>query len=166
VITGSVATQVLISQRGTEAALFGIAAFFLVLLVVTWRALRVADDSADVPVVAMSLLRQHPIFAPLPTPVLETVARSSIELPVERGARLIVEGDAIRRGGGFGEIALLADVRRTATVTAQASGAVVAIERAPFLVAVTGHDSERQAAWGVAHSNGDGIIRVDQPEAS
>ena len=189
VITGSVATQVLISQRGIEAALFGIAAFFLVLLVLTWRSLRVADDSADVPVVAMSLLRQHPIFAPLPAPVLETVARSSIELPVERGAQLIVEGDAgdrfyavsegafvvtnggieigtIRRGGGFGEIALLADVRRTATVTAQANGAVVAIERAPFLVAVTGHDSERQAAWGVAHSHGDGIVRADEPEAT
>ena len=185
-IGGSVTTQVLISQSGVGAALFGIAGFFVVLLLVTWRALRVADDSADVPVVAMSLLRQHPIFAPLPTPVLETVARASIELPVEQGDRLIAEGDhgdrfyavsegwfvvangdvqiaTIGRGGGFGEIALLADVPRTATVTAQTGGAVVAIDRAPFLVAVTGHDSERQAAWGVAHSESDGVVRVDEP---
>jgi MFS family permease len=185
-IGGSVTTQVLISRSGVDAALFGIAGFFIVLLLVTWRALRVADDSADVPVVAMSLLRQHPIFAPLPTPALETVARASIELSVEQGDRLIVEGDhgdrfyavsegsfavahgdveiaTVGRGGGFGEIALLADVPRTATVTAQTRGAVVAIERAPFLVAVTGHDSERQAAWGVAHSVSDGIARADEP---
>jgi hypothetical protein len=185
-IGGSVATQILISQSGVDAALFGIAGFFIVLVLVTWRALRVADDSADVPVVAMSLLRQHPIFAPLPTPVLETVARASIELSVEQGDRLIAEGDhgdrfyavsegsfvvahgdvpiaTVGRGGGFGEIALLADVPRTATVMARTRGAVVAIERAPFLVAVTGHDSERQAAWGVAHSDFDGIARVDEP---
>jgi MFS family permease len=174
-ISGSAVTQVLISVGGVDAALLGVGSFFGLLLLSTWRALRVADDSADVPVVAMSLLRQHPIFAPLPTPTLETVARTSIELAVEPGDRVIVEGDAgdrfyavlegsftvasgrveiatIGRGGGFGEIALLSDVPRTATVTAVTSGSVVASDRAPFLVAVTGHGSERQAAWGVEHA--------------
>ena len=52
----------------------------------------------------------------------------------------------------IGEIALLADVARTATVTAVGDVEVLEIERAPFLTAVTGHDASRQAAWGVARN--------------
>ena len=69
--------------------------------------------------------------------------------------------EAVGRGGGFGEIALLADVPRMATVVAAAPGAVLAIDRIAFLVAVTGHDSSRQAAWGVIHS-----MRPDDPPVS
>lgn len=184
-ITGSLATQVLISRGGVDAALYGIGGFFLLLLIVSWRSLQVADDSADVPVVAMSLLRQHPIFAPLPTVALETVARSSTEVPVVEGERVIIEGDpgdrfyavsegsfavshagvpiaAIGRGGGFGEIALLADVPRTATVTAQTRGSVIAIERSQFLLAVTGHEPVRQAAWGVVHAADRGAVVIGE----
>jgi hypothetical protein len=49
---------------------------------------------------------------------------------------------------------LLADVPRTATVTSLDDGLVLAIDRAPFLIAVTGHDTTRQAAWGVVRSLG------------
>ena len=48
--------------------------------------------------------------------------------------------------------ALLANVARTATITATRSGSLLAIQRVPFLVAVTGTDSSRQAAWGVIRS--------------
>ena len=53
------------------------------------------------------------------------------------------------RGASFGEVALLANVCRTATVTANCLGSLLAIQRVPFLIAVTGSDSSRQAAWGV-----------------
>jgi hypothetical protein len=146
-----------------------------VLAVSLIRPLRSADDGADVPVVAMSLLHRLPVFAPLPTLALEAVARSAIELPVAAGEVVIHQGDSgdrfyavadgafdvvmsavlmrtVRRGEGFGEVALLADVPRTATVTATQPGHLLAIERGPFLIAVTGHDSSRQAAWGVVRS--------------
>lgn len=174
-IAGSLLAQTLIAVSGASVALVGVGCVYGVLAVSLIRPLRSADDGADVPVVAMSLLHRLPVFAPLPTLALEAVARSAIELPVAAGEVVIHQGDSgdrfyavadgafdvvmsavlmrtVRRGEGFGEVALLADVPRTATVTATQPGHLLAIERGPFLIAVTGHDSSRQAAWGVVRS--------------
>jgi MFS family permease len=176
-IAGSLVTQAAIAVSGTRLALVGVGVFFLVQLLTMSRALRRADDGADVPVVAMSLLPRVPLFAPLPQAALEDVARAGVELDTEPGETLIVEGDAgdrfyvvadgtfdvsigghqvasIGRGGSFGEIALIADVPRTATVTARTRGAVVGIDRRPFLVAVLGHDGSRQTAWNMSQRHG------------
>jgi CRP-like cAMP-binding protein len=53
----------------------------------------------------------------------------------------------LRRGDGVGEVALLTDVPRTATVTAVQPTVVWEVDREPFLLAVTGHESSRDAAW-------------------
>ncbi len=188
-IAGSLVTQAAIAVSGPRLALAGVAVFFLLQLVAFARPLRHADDAADVPVVAMSLLPRVPLFAPLPQAALEDVARAGDEIEVEPDTALIVEGDvgdrfyvvadghfdvsiadrlvaSIGRGGSFGEIALLADVPRTATVTARTPATVVGIDRAPFLLAVLGHDGSRQAAWNVARRHGHldddiGVIDID-----
>jgi len=170
-ILGSIGTQLLIAVEGVEAALVGVAAFFTFLLLMTWRSLRVADDSADIPIVAISLLRRLPAFAPLPPLAMETVARSAEEVPTAAGEVVMTEGESgdrfyavadgsfevvhggklmctVARGAGFGEVALLADVPRTATITCTEKGSLLAIQRTPFLVAVTGSDACRRAAWG------------------
>ncbi|HSH11097.1 MAG TPA: cyclic nucleotide-binding domain-containing protein, partial [Ilumatobacter sp.] len=177
VLAGSLFAQVLIAIGGAQAAMIGVGIFFLVMLMTTAVGLRQADASADIPVVAMSLIRRDPVFEPLPAATLETVARSAIEVDLEDGEVVIRQGDVgdryyfvadgvleistggktvrvVERGGSFGEVALLADVPRTATVTARGPCALLAIDRVSFLVAVTGHDSSRQAAWGAVHAMG------------
>ena len=174
-VVGAIVIQVLIAVADVEAALFALGAIFLVLLVASRHQLQSADTYADVPVVAMSLLRRIPEFAPLPTASLEAVAREAAELQVDAGEIIIHEGAqgdrffavadgrfdvtiaggfvrTLDRGDGFGEIALLADVPRTATLTARDGGLLLAIEREAFLVAVTGSEPSRAAAWRAIRS--------------
>jgi CRP-like cAMP-binding protein len=103
---------------------------------------------------------------------METVARSAEEVPTAAGEVVMTEGEpgdtfyavadgsfeivhagkvmcTVERGASFGEVALLADVPRTATITCRRNGSLLAIQRAPFLAAVTGSDACRRAAWGV-----------------
>jgi MFS family permease len=178
-IVGALAAQILIVISGPQAAMLGTGVFFALLLIAAASALRHADAEADVPVVAMSLFRRDPVLEPLPAIELEVVARTATEVRYAAGDVVIREGDAgdryyvvadgeleitrsgevvrvVERGGGFGEVALLADVRRTASVTATTDCELLAIDRVPFLRAITGHDASQQAAWGVVHAMGQG----------
>jgi hypothetical protein len=182
-LAGSLTAQVLIASSGAEAALIALGVVFVVAGAALARPLRAADDAADVPVVAMSLLRQLPVFAPLPVWSLEAIARGARDIEVDDGTAVVTEGDAgdafyavvdgefvvtregetvrtVRRGEGFGEIALIADIPRTATVTAAGRGMVLAVERDPFLLAVTGHEPANEAAWELLRSMGHGHHRT------
>jgi CRP-like cAMP-binding protein len=67
---------------------------------------------------------------------------------ITQGGRVLDE--AVHRGYGLGEIALLRHVRRTATATASATSVLLAVERPDFLQAVTGHEQTRQVAHDTA----------------
>jgi CRP-like cAMP-binding protein len=143
-------------------ALVGVAAILPLAAVVGGRALVTLDADAHVPVVEIALLRSIRLFADLPAPALEGLAGSLQRVVLPAGSVLIREGEigdryyAIadggltiqrggrdlgvrRRGDGVGEIALLRSMPRTATVTAATPATVYALNRDPFLAAVTGH---------------------------
>jgi hypothetical protein len=174
--------QTLVAHGTEHAALIGVGTFFAVLLLVaTLSNLRDVDLAADVPVVAIRLLRSLPLFAPLPGPALESLGRSAASLEVNAGETIIRAGDegdryyaivagrfdvtgadgrtrSLERGSGFGEVALVADVPRTATVVAGTSGTLLAIDRGPFLTAVTGHAGAARMAWRAAREYAPGVL--------
>ncbi len=159
---GSLLAPALVALLGSSGAIAGLAAIFPGLLLLTGPALRHIDADADVPIVDIALLRSLPIFESVGAPVLEGLARASVNLEVAAGDCLIREGEAgdryyaiadgtlavtkgtelldtVGRGHGVGEVALLAGVPRTATVTAQTPALLLAIDADQFVEVVTQH---------------------------
>lgn len=169
---GSLGAILLVEWLHPDGALIVLGALMPVFVVVCWARLRSYEVGAPVAEGPYHLLRENPIFAPLP---IATVERLSHDLtPVEFGAgeEVIVQGEhgdrffvietgkvevfengEFRRhegpGESFGEIALLHDVPRTATVRTTEPTRLLALEREQFLAAVTGHRRSHQLAGDV-----------------
>src|SRR5207302_4045545 len=143
-----------------------------VVAAVFWRRLATLDAEAVVPERPLALLRSISIFAPLPPPTLEHLASRAVPVRVPAGTRLFRQGDPGDRfyviadgeveisvdggapkvhgpGDYFGEIALLQNVPRTATVSTRTNADLYALERDEFVAAVTGHDESARAAEAV-----------------
>ncbi|HET9436262.1 MAG TPA: cyclic nucleotide-binding domain-containing protein, partial [Candidatus Limnocylindrales bacterium] len=170
---GSLATGGIIAVFGVGGALVVAGTLVPVVVVVAWLRLAALDRNARAPdPEALALLRAIPIFAPLSAPSIERILGELSRIDVPAGSELIREGDpgdrfyviaegrvAVSRSGVpireegpgeyVGEIALLRDVPRTATVTALTPLRVIAIERERFLEAVTGHARSRERAEAV-----------------
>jgi MFS family permease len=167
---GSIATPLLVRELGARTA-FVIVGFLLPALTIAgFRRMRILDEAAA-PTEQQLRVDDVPMFAPLSLAAKERLATKLVPLDVPAGETIVRTGDvgdrfyivdsgAVRIGldGGekesgagdyFGEIALLRDVPRTATVTATTATRLFALERADFLAAVTGHALAEAAAEDV-----------------
>jgi MFS family permease len=161
----------LLSDRGAVAAT-GLILPVIVLGTLPW--LRRVDQRATVPVVEVSLLRRVPAFAALPPPEIEGLARMLQLVHAPAGQVILRQGEAgdclyviadgivrvsrdhaplvtMGRGALFGEIALLTGSPRSADVTAATDAELYALDKVPFVAALTSHAPARRIAHALAH---------------
>ncbi len=178
---GGVLAPVLLDAFGTDTALIVTGVFLLALVALFGARVAKIDAQAAAPEAQeLRLLSAVPIFAPLPGASLEHIAGRLVPLRLDAGTVIVREGDAgdrfyvvvegdvdvtaegvavstLHAGGYFGEIALLRDVPRTATVTARTPVVLYALEREDFLATVTGHAPSAKAAESVISSRLSGL---------
>jgi MFS family permease len=172
---GSLLVAGLVSWLGPRGTLIAYGAFLPVLLVPLWQSLRRIDDEARIAEEPLELLRRIEFFAELPEAVLEHLAAGATPESAAPFQAVVSQGDVGHRfyviaegtaaveadqaelrglgpGDYFGEIALLRDIPRTATVRALEPLRLYAIERNEFIAAVTGHAPSLAAAENVVLS--------------
>jgi MFS family permease len=160
---GTAIVPVVVALFGERGAFLAAGAITPIAAAMTTASLRRLDRRALIPdAERLELLRALPLFQPLQPAQLEQVASRLIPVSLGSGHVLIREGapgdrfyvlaegraeistvragrvTEVSAGAPLGEIALLRDVPRTATVTAVTDLELFALERHDFLEAVTG----------------------------
>jgi len=167
---GTIVAAGLVELLGIDAALVVTGSLLPALVLLCAPSLRRLD--AEQGPQELALLRGVPMFAPLGPASLELLASELERMRIAQGEEVIRQGDhgdrfyviesgevevfedgvlARREGPGdfFGEIALIRDLPRTATVKAVTDLDLVTLEREPFIAAVTGHAPSAEAADAV-----------------
>lgn len=158
---GSLLAPVLVATLDLRGALLAVGAALPVLIVLRGRALLRLEGCAPIPARPLELLRGIDMFKPLSIARLEELARHLEPVHAAAGDAIVTEGEAgdrfylidsgevavIEHGRFrrvetatecFGEIALLRDMPRTATVVARTDAELYALGREAFLAAITG----------------------------
>ena len=167
---GSVAATGIVALVGSRTAFVVVGAILPLVTLIVWRQLVRIDREMLPPADELAIVEGVPMFAPLSIAAKEHMAARLVEVPVTAGEVVIRTGEAgdrfymvadgalevtngvraeARRGDFFGELALLRDIPRTATVIATTRSRLYALERDDFLAAVTGHSAVRAAGEAV-----------------
>jgi MFS family permease len=157
---GALVMPILIAGPGLRWGFVVLSVPIVVIALLGMPRLRKLDRSVSEPE-GVALLAGVPLFAPLARPLLESLAGKLTRIEVPAGTQVLRVGEAGDRfyviesgrldatyqgrdlssmGAGecFGEIALLHDVPRTATVTAEEDSVLQALDREDFLAAMSG----------------------------
>ncbi len=159
---GAIVTSLMIELVGVRPTLVIAGLLCPICAALSWSRLRGMDRSLDVRDREIALLQRVSMLDVLPLPAIEQLARGLEPLEVPAGATVVAQGDIGDRyfviesgevevvgdgrviatlgpGQGFGEIALLHQVRRTATVRAAVALRLQALRSELFLAAVLGY---------------------------
>jgi MFS family permease len=160
---GAILAPAIVALLGARGALVAVGAALPLIVALRWTALTRLEAGSPVPEREFKAFRALPAFAPLPLATVENVSRRVSEVRVGAGQVVIREGDAgdlfyvvaegaldvscggetgldpLGCGDYFGEIALLRDIPRTATVTARTDSVLYALDRDSFLCTVSAH---------------------------
>jgi MFS family permease len=169
---GAVVAPLLLNWLGTRGALIVAGSLLPLVMIPAWPRLNAIDRMTKTPVERLQVLRADPIFAPLSVSTLEQLAHALDEVTAPVGEEIVRQGDrgdrfylikdgtldvyvdgglvqSLGPGDSFGEIALLRDVPRTATVKARTEVVLYALDRRHFIAGVTGFGPSLSAAEGV-----------------
>jgi len=179
---GSVAATGIVALVGSRAAFVVVGAILPLATLIVWRQLARIDREMLPPADELAIVEGVPLFAPLSIAAKEHMAARLVEVPVTAGEVVIRTGDSgdrfymvadgalevtngvhaeAHRGDFFGELALLRDIPRTATVIATTRSRLYALEREDFLAAVTGHSAVRAAGEAVVEQR----LRPAKPDS-
>jgi MFS family permease len=182
---GSITAPAVVNAIGPRPALVVVGAILPLLTLVTWRGLIDIDRTVAAPVEELAVIERVPMFAPLSIVAKEHLAATLNRVSVAAGEVVIRAGDVGDRfyivaqgtleviapglqktageGDYFGEIALIRDVPRTATVTAVTDSELYAMERNDFLDAVTSHSGVRAAGEAIVEERHGAVVEVGDP---
>jgi MFS family permease len=169
---GGVLASALLGLLGVQGALVVAGAILPVTAAISLPLLRAAEARVTSHETEARLLRLDALLSGLSLSIVEELAAIVEPIRFKDGEALIREGEAganylivadgevevsragrpLRRlgpGHGVGEISLLRDVPRTATVRAVGPVSAYALGREPFLAAITGHSSVRTTAEAI-----------------
>lgn len=185
---GAVAASGLIRAIGIRPALGSLGALLLLAAGVFWGQMGRLDRGLPTPGPEVDLLRAVPMFRPLPLAVIEHLTSRVEAMTFDDAAIVMREGDTgdcyhlivdgaaeasaqglhlrtMGAGDGFGEIALLRDIPRTATVVASGILRTLRLDRDDFLAAITDHHDASAAATLLADQRlAIGLIGTTAPE--
>jgi len=171
VAVGSLVAPLVVDTLGARSAFLLVGAILPLVSMAAYSRLT-ALDRTGARAAELEAIDRVPMFAPLSIAAKERLAIKLIPVSVVAGEQVVRTGEMgdrfyIVRDGEldvadddrhrrarvadfFGEIALLRDMPRTATVTATVDSRLYALQRADFLGAVTGH--------GAAHTAGEAVV--------
>jgi hypothetical protein len=169
---GAVVTPAVIAAVGIRSALVVLGAICPILAALGWTRLRVLDRTLAVRTAEIHVLRSAPMLRVLPAVTIEQLARAVRHASIPAGEDVcrqgtpgdafyvIEEGEAevlgdrrlvrtLGPGDHFGEIALLRDVPRTATVRARTKMKVSELNSDAFVPVVSGYGASTGEAGTV-----------------
>ena len=187
---GGIVAPLLIVWLGVQGALIATGLVLPVVAIALWPFTQRLDEGGPAAVRRVELIRAQPMFGPLSLATVEHLAARLEPFQAAAGEWLMREGDAGDRfvlidvgtvevtregeklrtlgpGAGIGEIALLHDVPRTASVRAVDDVTGFGLDQASFLEAVTGHAVSHAAAQATARQRLEAdAARAEDPGAT